>query len=134
MSKSAAYKYSYHSSFFQDKKRSEDYHPVPLRPQDLTEQKITDRMARIFVGDMIKFDSYKEAYTAAQVDRHGTTIKTVAPVVEHCGGYVMVKLRNGVLESVNYFDIESVNGHSFPGYIRKESQPEVEILRSHLWS
>ncbi len=134
MSKTAAYKYSYHSSFFQDKKRSEDYRPVPPRPQDLTEQKIADRMARIFVGDMIKFDSYKETYTAAQVDRHGTTIKTVAPVVEHCGGYVMVRLRNGVLESVNYFDIESVNGHSFPGYIRKESQPEVEILRSQLWS
>ena len=134
MSKTAAYKYSYHSSFFRDKKRSEEFQPVPPGPNDLTEQKIADRMARIFVGDMIKFDSYKEAYTASQVDRHGTTIKAIAPVVEHCGGYVMVKLRNGLLESVNYFDIQSVNGHSFPGYLRKDSQPETSVSRRDLWS
>ena len=134
MSMSSAYKYSYHSSFFDKRKKAEDYAPVPPRTQDLTEQKIADRMAKIFPGDMIKFDSYKEAYTASQVDRHGTTIKAVAPVVEHHGGYVMVRLRNGLLESVNYFDIQSVNGHSFPGYLHKDVQQEVEVNRRELWS
>ena len=134
MSKTSEYKYSYHSGFFDKKRKAEEFVPVPPRPQDLTEQKIADRMARIFVGDLIKFDSYKEAYTPSQVDRHGTTIKAVAPVVEHCGGYVMVRLRNGLLESVNYFDIQSVNGHSFPGYLRKDVQQEVEVNRRDLWA
>lgn len=134
MSMTSAYKYSYHSSFFNEKRRSDEYKPVPPRPQDLTEEKILQRMSRIFIGDMIKFDSHKECYTAWQVDRNSTTIKTVAPVVEHCGGYVMVRLRHGLLESVNYFDIESVNGHGFPGYIRRVSQAETPIEGKMLWS
>lgn len=134
MSRTAAYKYSYHSTLYHDKKRVEEFVPVPPRPQDLTEQKIADRMAKIFPGDVIKFDSYKACYTADQVDRHGTTIKCLAPVIEHHGGYVVVKLRNGLTETVNYFDIESVNGHSFPGYIKKPSQIETQISRRQLWS
>ncbi len=94
---------------------------VPPRPCDLTVDKILDRMKNIHIGDKIKFDSMKECYTTSQLDRHSATIKTIAPVVEHCGGYVMVRLRNGLLESVNYFDIESVNGHGFPGYIYRYS-------------
>lgn len=91
---------------------------VPPRPQDLTADKIIDRMKTIHCGDKISFDSYKECYSSDQVDRHSRTIKATGTVVEHCGGYLMVKLRKGVLESVNYFDIEAVNGHRFQGFSR----------------
>lgn len=112
--------------------------PVNPRPLDLTEDKIMKRMSRIYVGDVIRFDSQKECFTADQVDRHSSTIKAEGTVVEHCGGYVMVKLRRGLIESVNYFDIESVNGHSFPGYIKRiqsdESLRSMQYMRRSLWS
>lgn len=92
---------------------------VPPRPQDLTPEKILDRMKNIKIGDEITFDSFKECFRAAQLDRHSATIKVTARVVEHCGGYLMVKLKRGILESVNYFDIEAVNGKRFIGYIKK---------------
>jgi len=91
--------------------------PIPPGPHDLTEEKILGRMANIHIGDVIQFDSQKECYTADQVDRHSSTIKARGVVEEHHGGYLMVRLRRGLLESVNYFGIQSVNGHSFPGYI-----------------
>lgn len=112
--------------------------PIKPGPKDLTEERILKRMARIFVGDRIRFDSYKACYTADQVDRHGSTIKAEGTVIEHCGGYVMVRLRNGLIESVNYFDIEQVNGHGFPGYItRAQSAASLSSLRfmgDKLWS
>ena len=111
---------------------------VPPGPRDLTEEKILKRMSKIRIGDTIKFDSMKECYTGDQVDRHSATIKATGTVVEHCGGYVMVKLRRGVLESVNYFDIESVNGHGFPGYIIKGQTPSsinaMNYDKRRLWS
>lgn len=113
--------------------RKEEYGPVPPRPGDLTVDIITERMSRIFVGDKIKFDSYKECFTASQVDRHNSTIKAIGTVVEHCGGYLMVQLRRGLLESVNYFDIESVNGHSFPGYIPRYGQTDIVVNEAELW-
>ena len=104
--------------------------PVYPRPQDLTEEKILKRMSRIHIGDVIRFDSQKECFSADQVDRHCATIKADGRVVEHCGGYVMVKLRRGLLESVNYFDIEKVNGHGFPGYIsRAQSAASLASLQ-----
>lgn len=107
-------------------------------PRDLTAEKILKRMRNIHIGDLIRFDSMKECYTGEQVDRHSATIKATGVVVEHCGGYVMVKLRNGVLESVNYFDIESVNGHGFPGYIQRAQTPSAlnaqNYERRQLWS
>lgn len=112
--------------------------PVYPGPQDLTEEKILKRMSSIHVGDVIRFDSMKECFTAEQVDRHSSTIKADGVVVEHCGGYVMVRLRNGIIESVNYFDIEKVNGHGFPGYILRAQTPaslaSLKYLRSALWS
>ena len=93
--------------------------PVPPRPEDLTVEKIRDRMKDIKIGDEITFDSIKECFKAVEVDRYASTIKATASVVEHCGGYVMVRLRRGVLESVNYFDIQAVNGKRFIGYIKK---------------
>jgi hypothetical protein len=93
--------------------------PIPPGPHDLTEEKILKRMANIYIGDVIQFDSQKECYTNDQVDRHSSTIKARGVVAEHCGGYLMVRLRRGLLESVNYFDIEKVNGHGFPGYISR---------------
>lgn len=114
------------------------YGPIPPRPQDLTEEKILKRMARIHIGDVIRFDSMKECFTADQVDRHSGTIKADGVVVEHCGGYVMVKLRRGLLESVNYFDIEKVNGHGFPGYISRmqsaQSLRSMQYMKEQLWS
>jgi hypothetical protein len=111
--------------------------PVPPGPRDLTVEKIEKRMKRVHIGDVIRFDSMKECFTADQVDRHSTTIKANGVVVEHCGGHVMVRLRNGLLESVNYFDIESVNGHGFPGYISRRQTPaslEAGRMASILWS
>ena len=112
--------------------------PMPPGPNDLTEEKILKRMSRIHVGDVIRFDSMKECYTADQVDRHSMTIKADGVVVEHCGGYVMVKLRRGVLESVNYFDIEMCNGHGFSGYTKRmqsaSSLRSLEYLKESLWS
>ena len=102
-------------------KRRKHVGPVPPGPNDLTEEKILKRMRDIHIGDVIRFDSQKECFTVEQVDRHSSTIKADGIVVEHCGGYVMVKLRHGVIESINYFDIEKVNGHGFPGYIKRNS-------------
>jgi hypothetical protein len=103
------------------RQRRKEPGPVAPGPRDLTEEKILKRMRDIRYGDVIRFDSHKECFTAEQVDRHSSTIKADGIVVENCGGYVMVNLRHGVLESVNYFDIEKVNGHGFPGYIKRTS-------------
>ena len=112
--------------------------PIPPGPNDLTEEKIINRMKMIHIGDVIRFDSMKECFTSDQVDRHSTTIKANGIVVEHCGGYVMVRLRNGVMESVNYFDIELVNNHGFPGYIRRSqtsaSLASLNYMKEQLWS
>lgn len=110
---------------YERKKREKrlEYQPVPPGPNDLTEQKIAERMNRIFVGDRITFDSIKACQTATQLDRHSSTIVTTGTVVEHCGGYLMVKL-NRLLESVNYVDIIAVNGKKWPWYIKRDSQPE----------
>jgi hypothetical protein len=112
--------------------------PILPGPRDLTVEKILKRMERIHVGDVIRFDSMKECYTADQVDRHSATIKADGVVVEHCGGYVMVKLRRGLLESVNYFDIEKVNGHGFPGYVTRmqsaQSLRSLQYTKEQLWS
>lgn len=88
-------------------------------PNDLTEQKILERMNRIFVGDKITFDSMKCDRATSQ-----SCATTRGTVVEHCGGYVMVKLHN-VIESVSYFDIRTLNGKTWPYYINKDSKPEV---------
>jgi len=104
----------------QKRERKRQYTPIPPGPNDLTEQKIAERMSRIFIGDRIKFDSEKECYSSNQVDRGGSTIKAIGTVAEHCGGYLMVRLEYGLLESVNYFDIESVNGKAWPWYLRKD--------------
>ena len=93
-----------------------DLRTVAPGPMDLTADKIEERMAYIHPGDVITFDSMKECYTADQVDRYTATIKATGEVVENCGGYLMVKLRRGLLESVNYFGIESVNGVKFRWY------------------
>lgn len=114
------------------KYRKNEYGPVYPRPGDLTVDIILERMSQIYVGDRVTFDSFKECLVAEQVDRHNTTISATAPVVEHCGGYVMVKLRNGLMESVNYFDIMAVNGHSFPGYIKRDSLDSKRI-EGKLW-
>lgn len=112
--------------------------PVYPGPRDLTEEKILKRMRDIHIGDVIRFDSMKECDIGSQVDRHSTTIKADGVVVEHCGGYVMVRLRRGILESVNYFDIEKVNGHGFPGYIIRAQTPSslnsMRYERRGLWS
>lgn len=97
-------------------RRMNDYRAVPPRPQDLTADKIVERMAFIKPGDYVTFDSMKECFTSNQVDRFVATIKATGEVVENCGGYLMVKLRRGVMESVNYFGIESVNGVKFRWY------------------
>ena len=86
-------------------------------PRDLTAEKIEERMSTIHLGDQILFDSMKECYDILQLDRHSSTIKAVGEVVEHCGGYVMVKLKRGVLESVNYFSIQAVNGKRWNWYV-----------------
>ena len=98
--------------------------PVEPGPRDLTADKIAERMKRIRIGDMIGFNSYKEAYTTADVDRPiGSTIPAKAPVVEHHGGYVVVELRNGIRETVSYFAIESVNNKRWIGFCRPETPP-----------
>lgn len=93
-----------------------DLKTVAPGPTDLTEDKIEERMAFIQPGDIITFDSMKECFTTDQVNRYTATIKATGEVVENCGGYLMVKLRRGLLESVNYFGIESVNGVKFRWY------------------
>ena len=93
-----------------------DYRAVAPDPMHLTADKIVERMAFIQLGDVVTFDSMKECFSADQVDRFTATIKANGEVVENCGGYLMVKLRRGVLESVNYFGIESVNGIKFRWY------------------
>lgn len=107
----------YHALQQRKRDRREEYRVLDPGPNDLTAEKIAERMSRIFVGDKITFDSIKECFTASQVDRHGSTIKASGRVVEHCGGYVMVQLKHGLLESVNYFGIESVNNKKWPWYI-----------------
>lgn len=91
------------------------YRIAPL-PTQLTADVIEERMAFIKPGDVVTFDSMKECFTSDQVDRFTATIKATGEVVENCGGYLMVKLRRGALESVNYFGIESVNGIKFRWY------------------
>lgn len=88
---------------------------VPPGPMDLTPEKIESRMEFIKPGDKIRFDSQKECYVAEQVDRL-STIKATGTVIANYGGYLAVKLRRGVIEYVNYFGIESVNGKHFVGY------------------
>ena len=85
-------------------------------PMDLTPEKIESRMEFIKPGDKIGFDSQKECYVAEQLDRHVSTIKATGTVIANYGGYLAVKLRRGVIEYVNYFGIESVNGKHFVGY------------------
>ena len=101
-----------HPNLYHTSKRSlfGKYELNPPGPNDLTEQKILERMNHIFVGDKVKFYSMKECFVAAQVGRHSATIPAIGTVVEHCGGYLMLKLRNGLLESCNYYDILAVNG------------------------
>ena len=116
------------------KYRRENYIPLDPGPNDLTAAIIADRMSRIHVGDKITFDSMKECFTALQVDRHNSTIKASGTVVEHCGGYVMVKLKHGLLESVNYFSIESVNRKRWPWYIDPKSNIESVLTEdTELW-
>ena len=91
------------------------YRIAPL-PTQLNADVIEERMAFIKLGDVVTFDSMKECFTSDQVDRFVATIKATGEVVENCGGYLMVKLRRGVMESVNYFGIESVNGVKFRWY------------------
>ena len=91
------------------------YRIAPL-PTQLTADVIEERMSFIKPGDVVTFDSMKECFTSDQVDRFTATIKATGEVVENCGGYLMVKLRRGVLESVNYFGVESVNGVKFRWY------------------
>ena len=96
------------------------------------------RMSRIHIGDVIRFDSMKECFTADQVDRHSMTIKADGTVVEHCGAYLIVRLRRGVLETVNYRDIEAVNGHGFSGYVQRmqsaQSLRSLNYMKGDLWS
>lgn len=96
-----------------------EFRPVDPGPNDLTAQKIAERMNRIYVGDRITFDSMKCGNATSQ-----SSAKAAGRVIEHCGGYVMVKL-DRVIESVTYFDIESVNGKKWPWYINKDSKPEM---------
>lgn len=121
----------------QPKRRKWSIGPAKPGPQDLTEEKIMKRMSRIQIGDIIRFDSNKECYAADQLDRHSMTIKADGKVTEVCGGYVMVRLRRGVIESVNYFDIEAVNGHGFPGYIKRfqstASLASLKHIKEKLW-
>lgn len=92
-----------------------DCRTVPPRPQDLTVDKIVKNMSDIRVGDIVTFESMKECYSSDQVARSGY-IRATGEVVENCGGYLMVKLQRGLLESVNYFGIYAVNGLRFYGY------------------
>ena len=101
------------------REKRKEYQPVPPGPNDLTVEKILERMNRIFVGDKITFDSMKCDRATSQ-----SCATTRGTVVEHCGGYVMVKLHN-VIESVSYFDIRTINGKTWPYYINKDSKPEV---------
>ena len=103
-----------------------NYEPLEPGPHDLTEQKIADRMSKIFVGDRVKFNSMKECYAASQVGRHGATIPAMGEVVEHCGGYLMLRLRNGLLESCNYYDILAINGKTWPYTIKRADTLTIE--------
>ena len=96
------------------REKRKEFIPLPPGPNDLTAQKIADRMSKIYVGDRIVFDSMKACITSNQCDRHSS-------------GYVMVKL-NRLLESVNYFDIEAVNGKRWPWYLKKDIYPAVEVM------
>ena len=111
--------------------------PVAPRPQDLTEEKILRWMSRIHIGDVIRFDSMKECFTADQVDRHSSTIKADGIVTDIFGAYVSVQLHRGLTEYVNYYGIEKVNGHGFPGYIIKpqtqSSLAGLQFMKEQLW-
>ena len=104
-----------------------NYEPLSPGPQDLTVNKILERMSRIYVGDKVKFNSMKECYTASQVGRHGSTIPAVGTVVEHCGGYLMIQLRHGLMESCNYYDILAVNGKTWPYTIKRADTLSIEM-------
>ena len=115
------------------REKRREYQPVPPGPNDLTVEKILERMNRIYVGDRITFDSMKACDTSAQCDRNSSTIVYTGTVVEHCGGYLMVKLHK-LIETVTYFDIIAVNNKKWPWYIRKDSQPEIQVLGDNsLW-
>lgn len=124
----------YHALQKSKREKKREYLPLPPGPNDLTAEIIGERMSRIYVGDRITFDSVKECFISTQVDRGGSTIKASGTVVEHCGGYVMVKLRYGILESVNYFGIESVNGKRWPWYVDpKTTIDSVYLHERQLW-
>ena len=123
----------YHA-FKRGQYKRESFVPLPPGPNDLTAEIIADRMKNIYVGDKITFDSMKECFTALQVDRHNSTIKATGTVVENCGGYLMVKLKHGLLESVNYFAIESVNKKRWPWYINPNSNIDSILTEdTELW-
>ena len=92
----------------------------------LTVKNIENDMKSIKVGDIITFDSMKECYYLYQIAR-SDFIKATGEVIENCGGHLIVKLRKGVIESVNYFDIFAVNGSRFRGYRPKESSVIIQI-------
>lgn len=92
---------------------------VPPRSIDLTVDKIVKAMSVIKPGDLVNFDSYKGCNEACGVAR-SNSIRTKGEVIENCGGYLMIKLPKGIIESVNYFDIYAVNGLRFHGYSPKE--------------
>jgi hypothetical protein len=103
----------------------EQFRVLDAGPNDLTAHKIVDRMAHIMIGDEILFDSMKEAFDSTQVDRHSSTIKAVGTVVEHHGGWLLVRLARGLTEPVNYFGIEAVNGKRWNWY----QDPKTDATR-----
>lgn len=122
-----------HPNLYRSSRQWIKYETYDPGPNDLTVQKILERMNAIYVGDRVKFNSMKECYTASQVGRHSATIPAIGEVVEHCGGYLMVKLHK-LVETVTYFDIIAVNNKKWPWYIRKDSQPEIQVLGDNsLW-
>lgn len=124
----------YHALQKSKREKKREYIPLPPGPNDLTAEKIGERMSRIFIGDKITFDSTKECFTADQVDRGSSTIKANGTVVEHCGGYVMVRLAHGLLESVNYLGIESVNGKRWPYYVDPKNNIDSVLMHERqLW-
>ena len=116
-----------HPNLYRSSRQWIKYETYEPGPHDLTVEKILERMSRIYVGDRVKFNSMKECYTASQVGRHSATIPAIGEVVEHCGGYLMLRLRNGLLESCNYYDILSVNGKTWPYSIKRADSLSVEV-------
>ena len=116
-----------HPNLYRSSRQWIKYETYDPGPHDLTVQKILERMNAIYVGDRVKFNSMKACYTASQVGRHSATIPAIGEVVEHCGGYLMLRLRNGLLESCNYYDILSVNGKTWPYSIKRADSLSVEV-------